>query len=122
MPGNRITHELSEKRKDDHTNRMRHRNLTERFRRRGIREDKKRHRGYIMDPSKRANDQIMAEAAHERHQRSMVHLTGKPENMANYEPGGPKNQHAMDDEDEFGGGRRRRTRRHRKSRRHTRKH
>ena len=94
-------------------NRTRHRQLAHRFRVRGHK-----------DPGTRANDQIMAEAAHERHQRTMVNLTGKPENMGNYEPGGKHHRpHAMDDEDEFGGGRRRRrTRRHRKSRRHTRKY
>ena len=112
MPGNKIAHELKEATKNAYTNRRRHRHLTERHRQRGHRH-----------PEVRANSDVMGEAAYERHQRSMVHLTGKPENMANYEPGGPKNQHAMEDEDEFGGGRRRRrTRRHRKSRRHTRKH
>jgi hypothetical protein len=50
----------------------------------------------------------------------MVHLTGKPEHMGNYEPGGPKNKHAMDDEDEFGG--RRRTRKTKRRVRKTRLH
>ena len=112
MPGNKIAHDLSESRKNAYTNRRRHRHLTQRFRERGHRR-----------PGHRAHDQIMAEAAHERHQRTMVNLTGKPENMGNYEPGGKHHRpHAMEDEDEFGGGRRRRrTRRHR-GRHHTRKY
>ena len=104
MPGNKIRHDTTEAMKNTRSNRTAHRHLTYRHKRRGHRQ-----------PEERANSAAMAEAAHDRHQRMMVHTTGKPENMKNYEPGGIKSKSAMDDEDEFGGGRRR-------SRRHRRRH
>ena len=115
-----VKHHAMEDYYNDQRNRTRHRHLTERHRRR-----KHRH------PEVRANSDVMGEAAYERHQKTMVNLTGKPEDMSNYAPGGkqygkkPAQKFEMDSEseDEFGGGRRRRrTRRHRRHRRHTRKH
>jgi len=78
----------------------------------------------MRDPRGRANDQIMSLAAYERHQQQHVAKHGKPDNMADYEPGGRKHHSSMEEEDEFDGGRRRRrrTRRRHRGRRHTRKY
>jgi hypothetical protein len=120
MPGNKIRHDITEEQKNTANNRKAHSFLKYRFTRRGHK-----------DPGERANHRILGLAAHDRHQAIQKSTTGRPENMANYEPGGiqyskkPAHKFEMnsESEDEFGGGRRRRrTRRHRKSRRHTRKH
>ena len=85
-------------------NRLRYKSLTRRHQQHGHRH-----------PEVRANSDVMGEAAYERHQGTMKHLTGKPEQIWPHGPA-PVRKDSMLSEDEFGGGRRRRTRRHRKNR------